>query len=121
MKKERKGIFITNQTLEALKQYFLTGQRTWKCKALKSFLIVDSTGRVAGCHRQEPAARVLDLTEAWNTPRLDALRSQYSQCTQCTYLCYVFYSIHGSVLSNLNLARDQWRNVAMLRANLQKP
>lgn len=121
MKKERKGIFITTQTLEALKQYFLTGQRTWKCKALKSFLMVDSMGRVAGCHRQEPAARVLDLKEAWNTDRLDALRGQYSQCTQCTYLCYVFYSIHGSVLSNLNLARDQWKNVAMLRANLQKP
>ncbi|HKZ93919.1 MAG TPA: radical SAM protein [Candidatus Bathyarchaeia archaeon] len=120
MKKERSGVFITTQTLEALKQFFLTGQRTWNCKALKSFLIVDALGRVAGCHRQEPAASILELRDVWSSPRLDNLRNQYSQCAQCTYLCYIFYSIHGSVLSNLNLARDQWKNVALLRAQAQK-
>ncbi len=121
MKKDRQGVFITKQTLEALKQLFLTGQRTWKCKALQSFLMVDSLGRVAGCHRQEPVSTVLELKDVWDSARLEELRMHYNQCTQCTYLCYIFYSIHGSVLSNLSLAQDQWRNVAMLRAKSQKP
>jgi len=121
MKKERSGVFITTKTLEAMKNYFLTGQRTWECKALKSFLMVDSMGRVAGCHRQEPAASVLELKDSWDSPRFGELRKQYNQCTQCIYLCYIFYSIHGSVISNLSLARDQWKNIAMLRAKRQKP
>ena len=120
MKKDRQGVFITKQTLDALKQFFLTGQRTWKCKALQSFLMVDSLGRVAGCHRQEPISSVLELKDVWDSSRLEELRNQYNQCTQCTYLCYIFYSIHGSVLSNLSLAQDQWRNVALLRAKSQK-
>lgn len=120
MKKERQGVFITNQTLDALKQFFLTGQRTWKCKALQSFLMIDSLGRVAGCHRQEPVSSVLELKNAWDSSRFHELRKKYSECTQCTYLCYIFYSLHGSVLSNLSLAQDQWRNVALLRARGQK-
>ena len=120
MKKDRQGVFITKQTLDALKQFFLTGQRTWKCKALQSFLMVDSLGRVAGCHRQEPISSVLELKDVWDSSRLEELRKQYNQCTQCTYLCYIFYSIHGTVLSNLSLAQDQWRNVALLRAKGQK-
>jgi len=119
MKKDRQGVFITNQTLDALKQLFLTGQRTWKCKALQSFLMVDSLGRVAGCHRQEPVSSVLELKDAWDSSQFDELRKRYNQCTQCTYLCYIFYSLHGSVLSNLSLAQDQWRNVALLRAKVQ--
>jgi len=121
MKKERPGVFITNQTLETLKHYFLTRERTWKCKALKGFLMIDSLGKVAGCHRQEPVASVLELKDVWDSPKFDDLRKQYSQCTQCTYLCYIFYSIHASVISNLSLARDQWKNIAMLRAKTQKP
>ena len=120
LKKERQGVFITTQTLEALKQLFQTGQRTWTCKALKSFLMIDSLGRVAGCHRQEPASSVLELKDVWDSPHFDDLRKKYSQCSQCTYLCYIFYSIHGSVLSNLSLARDQWRNVALFRSKAQK-
>jgi len=120
IKKERPGVFITTQTLEALKHYFLTGQRTWQCKALKSFLMVDSVGRVAGCHRQEPVASVLELRDLWDSPHFENLRKQYNQCTQCTYLCYIFYSIHGSVISNLSLARDQWRNIALLRGKARK-
>lgn len=120
MKKDRQGVFITNQTLDALKQLFLTGQRTWKCKALQSFLMVDSLGRVAGCHRQEPVSSVLELKDVWDSSRFDELRKRYNQCTQCTYLCYIFYSLHGSVLSNLSLAQDQWRNVALLRAKGSK-
>jgi MoaA/NifB/PqqE/SkfB family radical SAM enzyme len=120
MKKERQGVFMTDQTLDALRQFFLTGQRTWKCKALQSFLMIDSLGRVAGCHRQEPVSSVLELKDVWDSSRFHELRKKYSECTRCTYLCYIFYSIHGSVLSNLSLAQDQWRNVALLRARGQK-
>ena len=114
MKKERQGVFITTQTLEALKQYFLTGQRTWRCQALSSFVMVDSLGRVAGCHRNEPVASVLDLKDAWDSPKLEDLRKKYNECGQCTYLCYIFYSIHGNVPSNLGIVWDQWKNVSLL-------
>src|SRR3990170_1738837 len=95
MKKERRGVFITNKTLEALKQLFWSGQRNWRCQALRSFLMVDSMGRVAGCHRNEPVASVLELNDLWNSSKFDNLRRKYSRCSQCTYLCYIFYSIHG--------------------------
>jgi MoaA/NifB/PqqE/SkfB family radical SAM enzyme len=121
MKRERAGVFITDQTLEALKQYFLTGYRMWKCKALKSFLMVDSLGRVAGCHNKESAASITELKDNWDSSKFDNLRKQYSECSQCTYLCYIFYSIHSSALSNLNLARDQWKNIGLLWAYAQKP
>jgi MoaA/NifB/PqqE/SkfB family radical SAM enzyme len=111
MKKERRGVFITTQTLEALKQYFLTGQRTWRCQALSSFVMVDSLGRVAGCHRNEPVSQVLELKDAWDSPKLEDLRKKYNDCSQCTYLCYIFYSIHGSIASNLGIVWDQWKNV----------
>jgi len=121
MKKERPGVFITAQTLTALKQYFLDKKRTWKCGALRTFLMVDSLGRVAGCHRQEPAASVLELKEVWDSPKFNGLRKNYSECSQCSYLCYIFYSIHGDMLSNLSIIRDQWKNVGLLFGRQQKP
>jgi len=114
MKKERNGIFITNKTLEALKQFFLNGQRTWKCKALRSFLMVDHLGNVAGCHLQEPVASIFDLPDVWNSHRLKNLREKFSQCNQCAYLCYIFYSLHSNVLSNLEILQDQWKNAKSL-------
>jgi len=118
LKKERQGVFITTRTLEALKQYFLTGQRTWQCQALRSFLMVDHLGRVAGCHRNEPVASVTELKDVWNAPQLEELRKKYSECTQCTYLCYIFYSIHRSMRSNLGIVWDQRKNVRpLLRRN----
>ena len=110
MKKERKGIFITNKTLEALKQFFLNGQRIWECKALQSFLMVDHLGNVAGCHLREPVASVFDLPDVWHSPKFQNLRAEFSQCNQCAYLCYIFYSLHSNVLSNLGILQDQWRN-----------
>ena len=110
MKKERKGIFITNKTLEALKQFFLNGQRTWECKALQSFLMVDHLGNVAGCHLREPVASIFELPEVWHSPKFQNLRAEFSQCNQCAYLCYIFYSLHSNVLSNLGILQDQWRN-----------
>jgi len=114
MKKKRKGVFITTQTLEALKQLFLTGQRTWTCQALRSFFMVDSFGRVAGCHRNEPAASVWELKDQWDTTKFENLRQKYSRCSQCTYLCYIFYSIHRSVPSNFSIVWDQWKNMGSL-------
>jgi len=111
MKRQHEGIYITDKTLTALKEFFLSGQRTWKCRALSSFLMVDSLGRVAGCHRNEPVVSVHELREVWESPRLEDLRLKYNQCDQCAYLCYIFYSLHSSVLSNLGLVRDQWKNV----------
>ena len=110
MKKERKGIFITNKTLEALKQFFLNGRRTWECKALQSFLMVDHLGNVAGCHLREPVASVFELPNVWHSQKFQSLRAEFSQCNQCAYLCYIFYSLHSNVLSNLGILQDQWRN-----------
>jgi len=117
LKKQRQGVYITTKTLTALKHFFLNGQRTWKCKALKSFFIVDSLGRVAGCHRNEPVASVLELRDVWDTPRLEGLRKKYSECSQCAYLCYIFYSLHGNMLSNIGVVWDQWKNVRTLLKN----
>ena len=114
LKKQRSGIYITNKTLTVLQTLFSSGQRTWKCKALKSFFMIDSLGRVAGCHRNEPVASILELPNVWDSPRLEDLRRKYSECSQCTYLCYVFYSLHGNVRSNIGVVWDQWRNVKTL-------
>ncbi|MDH5450101.1 MAG: radical SAM protein [Candidatus Bathyarchaeota archaeon] len=114
MKKERKGIFITNKTLEALKQFFLNGQRIWECKALQSFLMVDHLGNVAGCHLREPVASIFELPDVWHSPKFQNLRAEFSQCNQCAYLCYIFYSLHSNVLSNLEILQDQWKNAKSL-------
>lgn len=111
LKKKHEGIYITTKTLRALEDFFSTGKRTWRCKALQSFFMIDPSGRVAGCHRNEPVAKVWELLEVWGTSRLAALREKYSRCSQCTYLCYIFYSLHGDALSNMNIVFDQWRNL----------
>jgi len=114
MKKERQGVFITTKTLVALKQYFLKGQRTWKCGALQSFFIVDHRGRVAGCHCREPISSVFELADIWDSPRFKDFRKEYRECDRCAYLCYIFYSLHSSVQSNLEIIRDQWKNARSL-------
>ncbi len=117
LKKERQGVYITTQTLTALKHLFLNGKRTWKCRALRGFLMIDSLGRVAGCHRSEPVADILDLPKVWNSQRLEDLRNENSKCSECSYLCYIFYSIHSNVTSNLSVVRDQWKNVGTILRN----
>ena len=114
LKKQRSGVYLTNKTLTALQTLFSNGQRTWKCKALKSFFMIDSLGRVAGCHRNEPVASILELPTFWDSSRFEDLRKKYNECSQCTYLCYVFYSLHGNVRSNIGVVWDQWRNVKTL-------
>jgi len=114
MKKERQGVFITTKTLVALKQFFLEGQRTWKCGALQSFFVVDHLGRVAGCHCREPVASVFELLDVWDSLRFEGLRKEYGECNRCAYLCYIFYSLHSNVQSNLEIIRDQWKNARSL-------
>ncbi len=114
MKKEHQGVFITTKTLVALKRLFLEEQRTWKCGALQSFLIIDHRGRVGGCHCREPVASVFDLPDVWDSDRFESYRREYSTCNRCAYLCYIFYSLHSDVLSNLDIIKDQWKNAKSL-------
>lgn len=114
MKKKDNNILMTTQILRAVKNLYLTGKRSWKCRALQNFFVIDHLGRVAGCHVHSPVATVFDLPRVWNQQRLDDLRKTYSQCSQCTYMCYIFYSLHGSVLGNLRIAQQQWKNARIL-------
>jgi len=114
MKKKNSSILITTKILEAIKQLYLDGKRLWKCSALQNFFIIDHLGRVAGCHLRKPVASIFDLPEIWNSSKFDTLRKTYRECTRCTYLCYIFYSIHGGVIGNFQIAQEQWRSAKLL-------
>jgi MoaA/NifB/PqqE/SkfB family radical SAM enzyme len=120
MKKERNGIFITDKALNALKHLFLTGERTWKCRALQNFLMINSQGQVSGCHLYEPVAAVTELPELWNSSKFNALRMKYSACEKCTYVCYLFYSIHGGVHGGMEILQDQFKNARLLVSTAHK-
>jgi len=115
LKRKQKGVFITTKVLNALKQFSLNGQRTWKCEALEGFFIVDHLGRVAGCHLRQPVTSIHELLDQWNSERFENLRKEYSKCDRCTYLCYIVYSLHASMLGNIEIILDQWKNVRLLR------
>ncbi len=110
MKKKNRRILMTTKLLKALRTLFLEGKRTWNCRALQNFLVIDHLGRIAGCHSHNFAGSVFDLPKMWNSKEFDLLRKGYSTCSQCAYLCYIFYSLHGGPYGNLALARDQWKN-----------
>jgi MoaA/NifB/PqqE/SkfB family radical SAM enzyme len=114
MREESEYVYITKKTLEALKELALTGNRTWKCKALDSFLIIDHRGRVAGCHSREPVGTVFNLPEIWKSREFDELRKEYSQCNKCSYMCYIFYSVHAGLSGTIDILRDQWKNARLL-------
>jgi MoaA/NifB/PqqE/SkfB family radical SAM enzyme len=120
MKKERKGIFITDKTLMALKQLFLNGSRIWRCRALQNFLMVNHLGQVSGCHLYEPIAKVTELPKVWNSRRFDLLRAKYSACQKCTYVCYLFYSIHSGMRGNIEILQDQLKNVTSLASRMHE-
>jgi MoaA/NifB/PqqE/SkfB family radical SAM enzyme len=113
LKRKTSKILMTDKILEAVKTLYSENRRTWRCRALENFLIVDHLGRVAGCHVHDPVVPVYDLTKVWNSEKFDCLRKNYSNCTRCTYICYIFYSLHGTVLGNLQIARERWRNLAL--------
>jgi len=115
LKKEQQGIFITTKVLSALREFFSSGRRTWACEALRGFFIVDHMGRVASCHLRQPVATIWELADLWESERFEKLRKEFSRCNNCTYLCYIVYSLHASVLGNLEIVRDQWENIKFLR------
>jgi MoaA/NifB/PqqE/SkfB family radical SAM enzyme len=122
MKKKNKHILMTTKLLKALRSLYSEGKRTWKCRALQNFFVVDHLGRIAGCHSHNFAGSVFDLPKTWDSEKFNSLRNIYRQCTQCTYLCYIFYSLHGSPYGNLALAKDQWKNAKLLlKKNNTKP
>ena len=121
LKKKNDNILVTSQILNAVKNLYLTGERTWKCKALKSFFMVDHLGRVAGCHLRDPVASIFELPKMWDSPKFNELREKYRECDRCTYLCYIFYSIHGSVKGNLQIAEEHWRNAELFLKEGIKP
>jgi len=111
LKKEKVGIFITERTLMTLREFFLNSRRTWNCKALKNFLVIDNYGRVAGCHLKEPVASIFELPKLWKSQRFKELRRKYSKCKECIYLCYIFYSLYSNALGTLGIFFDQFRNL----------
>ena len=113
MKKKNDKILMTENLLKALKDLFLENRRTWNCRALQNFFVIDHLGRVAGCHNHNFAASLFDLPKIWNSEKFNLLRKTYNECTQCAYLCYIFYSLHGSPYGNLTLAKDQWKNAKL--------
>ena len=111
MKRKNSGILMTTKTLKAIRDYYSSNKRTWKCHALRSFFMINHRGEVAGCHLQKPIASIFDLPKLWNSKKFNELRKRYSKCEKCAYLCYIFYSLHGSVIGNLQIAKDRWRSI----------
>jgi len=109
-KNKHEGILITKKILNTLKRLYLSGQRTWECKALQSFFAIDPLGNVAGCHLQEPVATVFDLPKMWNSQGFEDLRKAYRKCEKCSYMCYMFYSLHANAPGNMEIIMDQWKN-----------
>jgi MoaA/NifB/PqqE/SkfB family radical SAM enzyme len=114
MKKKNRNILITTKLLQVLRALFLEGKRTWECRALQNFLVLDHLGRIAGCHNHNFVGSVFDLPEIWHSEKFNTLRKTYNECTQCSYLCYIFYSLYGSPYGNFMLAKDQWKNARFL-------
>lgn len=109
-KSEREGVLITRKMLNSLKELYLNGSRVWECKALQSFFIIDPAGKVAGCHLQQPVAKVFDLPKLWGSQGFENLRKKYRKCRKCSYMCYMFYSLHANIQGNVEIVRDQWKN-----------
>ena len=114
MKKKNSRILMTTKLLKALRTLFSEGKRTWNCRALQNFIVIDHLGRIAGCHNHNFAGSVFDLPKIWNSEKFNLLRQTYTECTQCAYLCYIFYSLYGTPYGNLALAREQWKNAKLL-------
>lgn len=114
LKKKSRNILMTTKLLKAIKNLYLTGERPWECRAFQNFFMIDHVGRVAGCHMHDPTTTVFDLPAIWDTPELKALQEEYSKCKRCTYMCYIFYSVHGSVLANIQVAQEQWKNAKLI-------
>ena len=118
-RKTGKHLLITDKLLKTLKTLYAEGKRTWNCKALQNFVVVDHLGRIAGCHNQTFAGSIFDLSKNWKSNEFNEQREQYKTCTKCMYLCYIFYSLHGTPSGHLALVKDQWKNASLLLKNNQ--
>jgi len=115
MMKKNKNILMTKKLLKALQGlYEPKEKRIWKCEALNQFLVVDHLGRISGCHNHNFAGSIFDLSTQWSSDKFRTLRKIYHDCTQCNYLCYIAYSLYGGPKSTIALAKDQWKNAALL-------
>jgi MoaA/NifB/PqqE/SkfB family radical SAM enzyme len=114
MKKKNKSILMTTKLIKAMRSLYAEDKRTWSCRALEDFFIIDHLGRIGGCHGHNFAGSVFDLPKIWDSKEFDVLRKSYRQCEQCTYLCYIFYSLHSGPYGNLALAKEQWKNAKFL-------
>ena len=114
MKKKNSRILMTTKLLKAMRSLYAENKRTWSCRALEDFFIIDHLGRIGGCHGHSFAGSVFDLPKSWDSQKFDELRKSYRQCEQCTYLCYIFYSLHSGPYGNLALAKEQWKNAKLI-------
>jgi MoaA/NifB/PqqE/SkfB family radical SAM enzyme len=113
MRKKNRRILMTAKLLKAMRSLYSENKRTWTCRALQDFFIIDHLGRIGGCHGHNFAGSIFDLPKTWDSKEFDELRQTYRQCDQCTYLCYIFYSLHSGPYGNLALAKDQWKNAKL--------
>ena len=120
LREQSEYVYITKKTLEVLRQFAHVGERTWECRALDTFLVVDHLGRIAGCHSREPVASIFDVADVWKSARFEELRQQYNHCAKCAYLCYVFYSVHAGLSGTVEILRDQWKNARILLREEEK-
>ena len=70
MKRKNKKILMTNKLLKALRSLYEEDRRTWECQALRTFLVIDHLGRIAGCHSHNFAGSVFDLPKKWKSTRI---------------------------------------------------
>lgn len=114
MRHKYNNILITTDALSALVNLYSTGKRTWKCRALQSFMVINHRGEVSGCHLHESVGSIYDLPHIWNSSKLNDLRRKYRECNRCTYLCYIFYSLHGNIIGNFQIIKEHWKNAKLL-------
>jgi len=114
MRRKYNNILITTSVLSAIINLYSTGERTWKCRALQNFIVINHRGQVSGCHLHKPVSTIYELPHLWNTPKLNNLRRKYQKCTKCTYLCYIFYSLQGNPTGTLQIIKEHWKNVKLL-------
>lgn len=114
MQKKNKKILMTTSILKAMRTLYSKDRRTWECKALKKFIVVDHLGRVSGCHHHNHICSIFDFPQVWKSNEFKKVSERYHGCTQCSYLCYVAYSLYCGPGGYLSLAKDQWRNAKLL-------
>ena len=114
MKKKNDQILMTNKLFTTLRSLYEENKRTWRCQALRNFIVIDPLGKVAGCHSHNFVGSMFDLPRLWKSQEFKELRQTYNECNKCNYLCYMFYSLQGSPSGYLSLAMDQWKNAGLI-------